>query len=134
MAKVILGSRPDTVSLKVKFEHLDGTKDVIRIDYIYRTRREFAEFIDANIAQARTQSEQNPVIATGDVGEISQVQWIDKLDSNRADYLMQIMQGWDLPQTFDRSNVLLLIDEYPQVVEAITQAYRQAISEGRSGN
>lgn len=130
MAKITLGNRPDNVSLKVKFEHLDGTKDSIRIDYIYRTRREFAEFIDGNIAQARAESE--PI--TTDPTDISQVQWIDKLDSSRADYIMQIVQGWDLLQPFNRTNVLLLIDEYPHVAEAIVQAYRQAISEGRTGN
>lgn len=134
MAKITLGNRPDTVSLKVKFEHLDGTKDSIRIDYIYRTRREFAEFVDESIAQARALADQQPEPVLAEPVEHNQAQWFDRLDGGRADYIMQIAKGWDLPQPFDRDHVLRLVDEYPQAAEGIVQTYRQAIIEGRTGN
>lgn len=131
MAKISLGKRPETVTLPAKFEHLDGTKDAIKVTYRYRTRSEFAEFIDARAAAAKEAAEQDAAVADG---EFSLADVFTKQDEALVDHILEIAVGWDLAEPLDRESVTQLVAEYPAAATAIITTYRSACVEGRRGN
>jgi len=132
MPKVTLGKRPETITLPAKFEHLDGTKDSIKVTYRYRTKTEFAAFIDERAAAAKAAAEQEPVVA--DPTEFSLAEFFSKQDESLVDHILEIATGWDLADPLNRETVTQLVEEYPAAAAAIAATYRAACVEGRRGN
>lgn len=130
MARIVLGKRPETVSLTAQFEMLDGSKSGIKVEYKYRTRSEYAEFVK-EFGERKGGSDAS---GADDPDAINIASWIKKLDEGRADFIMEIAQGWDLADEFNRENVVRLIDEFPAGADAIINTYRLACLEGRRGN
>jgi hypothetical protein len=125
MAKIKLGSRPKSFSKVVKFPMLDGSTGAINVTFKYRTRTEFGEFIDALLAGA----EKSPEGA-----EFSMEELMHKAAGSNADYLLQVIEAWDLDEDLNRANLQQLSDEVPAAVVAIMDIYRSACTEGRLGN
>lgn len=130
--KITLGARPKTFARAVTFPLPEGGDGVINMVYKYRTRSEFGAFIDALAAQAGV-----PPPKTGSAEDVHvSLQAILQAGSEQnAAYIMQIADGWDLPDhPFELGAVQQLCDELPGGALAIMSKYREAIVEGRLGN
>ncbi len=126
MAKIKLGSRPKSFTRTVKVELLDGSEGAITCTFKYRTRTEFGVFIDSIVDKAKAAGKSDATPTAAGLMELSH--------EASADYLLQILEGWDLDEEFNRANVEQLCNELPAAAAAVMETYRAAISEGRLGN
>lgn len=127
MAKIQLGKCPTSFKKPVTFPMLDGTTGVIEITYRYRTRKEFGLFIDKMMTAAGKVKQPDPE-------KFSMAELMAKTAGANADYILQVITGWDLDAELTDKNVQQLADELPAAATAIMDAYRVAITEGRLGN
>ena len=139
-AKVVLGKRPEFFTKEITFPMLDGSTGCMEVKFIYRTRREHAEFVDGIQAaiEAKAKAESDRYKAAAEAGEeIPTVKQSDlvayQVEAN-VDTIMKTVKGWNLDIPFDREAVGQLVDELPAAVAAIIATYRDAITEGRLGN
>ncbi|GAB3416639.1 phage tail assembly chaperone [Massilia agilis] len=138
--KIKLGARPKSFKHTVSFPMVDGTVGCIEVTYKYRTRREFAGFIDDLQATAKTQADAYAAKAKaqleqdGTVPMPTQKELLEFGLSGSVDFIMASVEGWNLDEKFDRTAVEQLADEVPAAIPSIMEAYRGAINEGRLGN
>jgi hypothetical protein len=132
MAKIQLGARPKNFKHTVKFQMLDGTMGSVEVLFKYRTKKEFGEFIDELMESAKIQ----PPPATGDEEPkpFSMTDMMEKTAGANADYILQVIEGWNLDGELTRDNVQAMADVYPAAAAAIMETYRTACVEGRLGN
>ncbi|MFD1839145.1 phage tail assembly chaperone [Paracidovorax cattleyae] len=139
MAKIVLGKRPETFKRIVSVPLLDGSKGTIECVFRYRTRKEFGALVDGIRAEAeKTGAQATAEAATAEEG-VSEKPWslrdhFDKLVGTNAEYMLQILVGWNLDVDLSAESLQQLSDELPAASEAIVDAYRVAITEGRLGN
>lgn len=139
MAKIVLGKRPETFKRTVAVPMLDGTKGTIECTFRYRTRKEFGALVDGIRADteklgAQATSEAAPVEEGAPSKAWSMRDHFEKLVGTNADYILQILDGWNLDVPLSAESLQQLSDELPAASEAIIEAYRVAIIEGRLGN
>ena len=127
MARIKLGNRPKNFKRVIKFPMLDGTTGQIEVTYKYRTRKEFGEFIDNLITDSGSKAKE-------DGEKFSMAELMDRTAGSNADYIMDVVDAWDVDAEFTHENVQQLSDEIPAAVSAIMETYRSAITEGRLGN
>ncbi len=126
--KIKLGNRPKNFKKTVTFPMLDGSTGSIECLYKYRTRSEFGAFIDEIMAAAGETKSKD------DDEKFSLAKLMEKTADSNADYVMSVLDGWNLDEDLNRANVQQLADELPAAVTAIMETYRAAITEGRLGN
>lgn len=152
MAKIQLGKPPKTITKELSFPMLDGTVGAIAVDFKYRSRKEFAALVDAQLDDIKLESEAE--IAAGkekiaaataaakadpdavtplDFG-ISNTVLNEKKAKRQVEYIMDAVSGWNLDVPFDKEAVEQLVDELPLAAETIIRSYREAMTEGRLGN
>jgi hypothetical protein len=147
MAKIQLGKPPKSFTKELSFPMLDGTVGTIKVDYIYRSRKDFAAFVDGKLdaikvaAEAEIAASREKIAAEKDAGAeaamsfgISETETNLKRASSQVDYIMDCVQGWNLDVPFDREAIEQLVDELPLAASTIIQSYREAMTEGRLGN
>jgi hypothetical protein len=128
-AKFSFTETPKFFNKAVQIVMLDGTTAPIDFKFIYRTRSQFAELIDANVAAAKKQqadSEQSP--------ERSIAKWYADADTHGVAHVLKIVDGWDLDQPLDAAGLERLEDEYPGSLAEIANVYRQSVAEARTKN
>ena len=130
MAKIKLGSRPKSFKKTIKVPLPEGGEGSIEVSYIYRTRSEFGAFIDELFNSAGVK----PASTSEDDVKFSLQTVLDKARDTNADYILQIIDDWNLDEEFSRSAVVQLCDELPGAAMAIIEQYRGAVTEGRLGN
>jgi hypothetical protein len=130
MAKIKLGARPKTFKHRVTVAMPEGGDGVIEVVYKYRTRKEFGEFLDGILAEAKIKAAPK----TDDDVALSLAEALARTSDANADMILQIAEGWDLEHEFNHANVAQLCDELPGVAMAIINDYRLAVAEGRLGN
>lgn len=130
MAKIVLGSRPESFKKKILVQLPEGETGEITVTYKYRTRKEFGAFVDEVVKSAGV----TLAGPSDDEVKFSLAQALAKTTGDNADYVMQIVLGWDLAAAFSRESVAQLCDELPGVSMAIIDTYRQACIDGRLGN
>lgn len=128
---VRLGSRPKHFTATVQFQLHEGGMGQIQMQYVYRTRREFGEFVDRLVTAAGTPP---PANQSDEAVRFSLAQALQATGQANAEYILQIASGWDLDEPFSLPNVLQLCDELPGAAAAIMERYRSALTEGRLGN
>lgn len=126
MAKLKLGNRPKNFKRTVKFDMVDGSQCEFEAVFKYRTRSEFGKFIDSLFEKAKEKD--------ASAGNVSMAELMEKTRESNADYLLDILDGWDLDATLDRESLQQMADEVPAAVGALMEAYRSAIIDGRVGN
>jgi hypothetical protein len=109
----------------VSFPLVDNTTGQIEMVFKYKTRSEFGSFIDALLEDAGKDKAD---------GSFSMKELMERTADSNADYILQVAEGWNLDEEFNRANLQQLSDEIPAATAAIMEAYRLAISEGRQGN
>lgn len=130
MASVKLGQVPKSFKKTVTFPLLDGTEGAITCTFKYRTRKQFGAFLDEMVAAAEATKASKPSAG----GEPSMADLMDKLADGNAEYILRVLDGWDLADELNAANVQQLSDEMPGAAAAIMEAYRAAIVEGRVKN
>jgi hypothetical protein len=140
MAKIILGQRPKSFKRTINFLQIDGSPGSMEVDYTYRTRSEFGKFADGIRAQVKAdaEAELDKLKALADqkqpIPELTQSELVAHESTTNVRYVMGCIEGWNLDVPFDEAAVAQLADEVPAAVTAIIATYRDAITEGRSGN
>lgn len=129
MAKIILGNRPKTFKRVISVDLLEGGKGAIDVTFKYRTKVEFGEFLDKLLEDGGLQPAKR-----NDDEKLSLLAAQQKTTETNADYIMNIVEGWNLDADFNLDNVKQLCDELPAAALAIMETYRLAINEGRLGN
>lgn len=128
MAKIKLGNRPKSFKKVIKVPMIDGSEGSIECVFTYRTRTEFGAFIDEITEAAGIKAK------TDEDQKFSLKELMEKTKDSSADYIMKVVEGWNLDEDFTRQNVQQLCDEFPGVAAAIMESYRTATTEGRLGN
>jgi hypothetical protein len=123
MAKLSLASAPKTFKRTINIELLDGSTADVELTFKYKTRSEYAKLLDEVMKSE-----------DGDAKKETAVDVFARLGEGTADFLMKIVDGWDLEDKFTKANVVKLIDSFPAVSNEITEVYRVAILEGRVKN
>lgn len=126
-SKIKLGNRPKAFKRVVTFDMLEGGKGSIECTFRYRTRSEFGVFIDKlmEAAGAKAQPE----------GEkFSMAELMEKTAGQNAEYILDVLESWNLDEDLTKPNVQQLADELPAAAAAIMETYRTACIEGRLGN
>lgn len=135
--KVTLGKRPKNFSKVVTFPMLEGGEGAIKASYIYRTRKEFGELVDARVQAAKATAaapEAAPAADPQPAAEFSMTTFLGDDTEKRATYLLDIMDGWNLDESFSLDTVRQLCDEMPAAANALINDYAVAIREGHLGN
>ena len=127
MAKLQLGKAPVNFKCTVTFSKLDKTKVSIELDFKYRTRKQYAELIDAVVKGEEDKKPKKDETKTF-------TELLEKGSNETIDFILQIANGWDLSDEFNRDNVAILVDQFPSATNEINEAYRVAILEGRLKN
>lgn len=130
MAKIVLGKRPKNFKRVVSFDLPEGGKGSIEVSLVYRTRKEFGAFVDELFEAAGVKPESQ---SDEDV-KFSLAKALEKTVDTNSDYIMKIVDGWNLDADFSRASVQQMCDEYPGAAMAVIDSYRLAITEGRQGN
>jgi len=130
MAKIKLGASPKNFPLAISVPMLDGTTGTVKVSYIYRTRKAFGEFIDGLMSAAGIKP------ASTDDADIKDglAQAMERTIDSNADYILKVVDGWDLDADFSRDSVVQMCNEMPGAALAIMERYRVAVTEGRLGN
>jgi len=144
--KIVLGKRPTGFKKEVKCTMLDGSTGCMEVTYKYRSRSELAELTDkfqatlkdeANVEIERFKAAVEKAKAAGETipeFTLTQADIVARQAKVLVDYILAIVDGWNLDADFDRDGVAELIDTLPAMAEAIKEDYRAAINEGRLGN
>lgn len=122
MSKIKLGNRPKNFKHVVSFPMLDGATGTIEVLYKYRTVSEFGAFIEKMMSDLGTDEEKG----------VSAV--MSRMVKVNAEYLLQVIEGWNLDEELNEETAHQLANELPAAAAAIMSAYRQAIVEQRLGN
>lgn len=130
MAKISLGKRPKSFKRVIKVPMLEGGEGTIEVSFIYRTRTEFGAFVDGLLKSAQVV----PASASDEDVTFSLHESLERTRDSSADYILQVVDGWNLDEDFTRAAVVQLCDELPGAARAIIDEYRAAITEGRLGN
>jgi len=135
MAKIILGKRPKNFKKTISVQMLDGTTGTVECVFKYRTKKEYGEFIDGITEAARAAEKASEAKADdAEAKPFSLADYLEKSVDAGADYILQILEGWNLDVELTKQSVQELADELPGAAAAIIESYRIAVTEGRLGN
>ena len=127
-SKIKLGNRPKSFKRVVTFDMLEGGQGSIECIYKYRTRSEFGVFVDA-LMEAAGAKDQQP-----EGEKFSMRELMERTAGANADYILDVLEGWNLDEDLSKPNVQQLSDELPAAAIAIMETYRTARLEGRAKN
>lgn len=128
MAKLILGKTPETFKpFNVKFTLPDGEEDQIKVTFKYKTRSQFAAFLNELFNES---GETKP-----DTEEkVDFEKLFAKGGEKTVSHLTKIIADWDFAEKPNAENLRVLHDQAPAAAAAMTSAYSAACTEGRLGN
>jgi hypothetical protein len=138
--RIKLGARPKSFVRTITFPMVEGGEGCMELTFKYRSRKELAKLTDEVQAAAQAQHEADIAAIKAKAAKnepiepLKQVDLLDRDMSLQVDYLMQVVEGWNLDEKFDRAAVEQLADEVPVAIAAAIETYRKAINEGRLGN
>ncbi|MBT9495376.1 MAG: hypothetical protein IV107_24145 [Paucibacter sp.] len=130
MATIKLGARPKNFKHKITIPLHEGGEGTMTVSFVYRTRSEYGAFIDGLLTDAGVE-------LTGSSDEqvaFSLEQALTKTRDKNADYILKIIDGWNLDSELSRASLVQLCDELPGAAMALMNGYAAAITEGRLGN
>lgn len=129
--KITLGSRPKTFKRTVQVPLHEGAVGELEVQFKYRTRREFGQFVDDMVRSAQVAPPASQ--ADADVA-FSMAAAMEAARDQNAEYLLQIVEAWSLDEPLSLDSLRQLCDELPGAARALMDDYRAACIEGRLGN
>ena len=128
MGKLILGKTPENFKpFNVKFTLPDGEEDQIKVTFRYKTRSQFAAFLNDLFKES---GEEKPDTTE----KIDFEKLFAKGGEKTVAHLSRIIADWDFAEKPTPENLAALHDQAPAAAAAMTQAYSAACTEGRLGN
>ena len=125
--KIKLGNRPTNFKkIPVKFTLPDGEAGVIGVVFKYRTRSEFAAYLNQLFDNA---AEKPAVDETPDF-----VALFAKSNEKTVGQLLDSIDSWDFEYDLNKATLIQLGDEIPSALSALASAYSSACTEGKLGN
>ena len=136
MAKITLGKRPKNFKKNISVQMLDGTTGTVECVFKYRTKKEYGEFIDGitEAARAAEKAKETPKAEDAEAKPFSLAEYLDNSVDAGADYILQILEVWNLDVELSKQSLEDLGNEFPGATAAIIDTYRTAVLEGRLGN
>lgn len=126
MATISLGKAPKNFKLIVTVPMLDGTSGAVECLFKYRTAQAYGELLDRMSA--------NTAIALQPGEEQSLEAQLRVKNHRNAEFMLEILDAWNLDIGLSRETAIQLCDELPGAAQAIFDRYRVAVVEGRLGN
>lgn len=127
MAVIKLGKTPKSFKRNVTVDMLDGTKGSIECEFKYMTRTAFGAFLDGVFADAGVKpADADEKVVIADV--------MARTRDTNADYLIQVLEGWNLDEELNKENLQQLCDEFPGVANSIMEIFRVSVTEGKAKN
>jgi len=134
MAKVKLNltPAPETFNHPVTLILPSGDEAELNVEYIYRTKQEFAAWIDTHLESQKSLNDgAGKAKSTKAAGELNvdktMLQVVTEQIAVDAKSLFEIAKGWDLEESFTVENIERFENKYPGVIQAIGAAYRDAL-------
>lgn len=128
MAKLVLGKTPEKFKpFNVKFVLPDGEEDEIKVTFKYKTRKQFAAFLNTLFVESEADK-------PADGSKVDFEALFAKGGEKTVSHLSQIIADWDLAEKPTPENLAALHDQAPAAAAAMTAAYSAACTEGRLGN
>jgi hypothetical protein len=127
MATISLGKAPKNFKKLVRVPMLDGTEGTVECVFKYRTVTAYGEWIASLSAEAGIKADTS-------AADFSLKAVFERTRDKNGEFLMKILDGWNLDEEFSQANAQQLCDELPGAASAIFDGYRTAIVEGRLGN
>lgn len=136
MAKITLGKRPKNFKKTISVQMLDGTTGTVECVFKYRTKKEYGEFIDGitEAARAAEKAKEVPKAEDAEAKPFSLAEYLNNSVDAGADYILQILESWNLDVELSKQSLEDLGNEFPGAAAAIIETYRTAVTEGRLGN
>lgn len=128
MSKLILGKTPENFKpFNVKFTLPDGQEDQILVTFKYKTRSQFAAFLNELFNEAGDEKQ--------DAGEKIDFEKMFAAGGEKAvAHLSKIIVDWDFVEKPTAETLRQLHDQAPAAATAITQAYSDSCTAGKLGN
>ena len=128
-AKITLGATPKTFKpFDVEVTLPDGSEGVIPVTYIYRTKSDFAKWLDAAVSQADSDRKQ------ADTTEFTWEKFTKQTTEVAVNQLLSAIDSWGLDIPLTRESLVQLDNEIPATITALLTRYGAACREGRLGN
>lgn len=138
MSKIVLGARPKNFTREIKLPLHDGTTGTMLVTYKYRTRSEYGALVDASVKASQDAIEAAAMRAIAEPDQVASEtgmrHTLKKATSDNIDFILKVVEGWNLDAPYDRDALEQLADELPHAPLAIISEYRLACTEGRLGN
>ena len=127
MAKLVLGKTPANFKpFDVKFTLPDGQEDQIKVTFKYKTRSQFAAFLNELFQEAGEEKTTDEKID------------FEKLFAKGGDktvsHLTKIIAEWDFAEPATAESLRAMHDQAPAAAAAMTSAFSLACTEGKLGN
>ena len=128
MARLVLGKTPEFFKpFPVNFILPEGDEDQIVVTFKYKTRSQFAKFLNELYAEA---GEEKP--ASDEKPDFEKL--FSKGGEKTVSHLSKIIADWDFAEKPTPDTLRQLHDQAPAAAAAITSSYSEACTAGKLGN